>query len=263
MTDHSYSTGMPVISIAGVEINTDDEGRFNLNALHKASKLGSPKAPAKWVRNKQAVALVAELEKETGQICLVSDEGRNGGTFAHELLAVSYAGWISPTFQLKVNQAFLDMKSGLHSRQMTPAEMFLHSAQNMVAIEQRQAAQAAEIQSVKDEIKIVSKAHIILDKMPTDCESIERIRERIGKLHGLSHSIITKVVRDTPYAPTVRVLVRNIHLDADGAHYSGFAKKEITAIFKRLVSECIQVTPTMCTHPYIDGRFRLVKGEGK
>ncbi|TQN59584.1 DNA-binding protein [Agrobacterium tumefaciens] len=100
------------VQIAGVEVNTDAEGRYNLNALHKASGLGEEKAPAKWLRNKAALALVVELENETGQNCLVSVEGRNGGTFAHELLVVSYAGWISPSFQLKVNQAFLDMKAG-------------------------------------------------------------------------------------------------------------------------------------------------------
>lgn len=100
------------VQIAGVEINTDNEGRFNLNALHKASELGADKAPSQWLRNKQTKELVEELQKETVQICIVSVEGRNGGTFANELLAVSYAGWISPSFQLKVNQAFLDMKAG-------------------------------------------------------------------------------------------------------------------------------------------------------
>lgn len=103
------------VQIAGVVVNNDSEGRYNLNALHKASGLGEEKAPAKWLRNKASLALTVELEKETGQICLVSEEGRNGGTFAHELLAVSYAGWISPSFQLKVNQAFLDVKSGRYA----------------------------------------------------------------------------------------------------------------------------------------------------
>ena len=69
-------------------------GRFNLNALHKASGLGTNKAPAQWLRTQTAKSLLAELEKETVQICIVSDEGRNGGTFAHELLAIEYAGWI-------------------------------------------------------------------------------------------------------------------------------------------------------------------------
>lgn len=100
------------VTICGVEITTDSDGRYNLNALHRASGRGQDKAPSQWLRNKQAAELVAELEKETMQISIVSIEGRNGGTFANELLAVSYAGWISPTFQLKVNQAFLDVRSG-------------------------------------------------------------------------------------------------------------------------------------------------------
>lgn len=101
---------LPVI--AGVEITTDAEGRFNLNALHKASGLGANKAPAQWLRTQTAKSLIDELEKETVQICIVSDEGRNGGTFAHELLAIEYAGWISPVFRLQVNQTFLDFRTG-------------------------------------------------------------------------------------------------------------------------------------------------------
>jgi len=37
---------------------------------------------------------------------------RLSGTFAHELLAISYAGWISPAFHLKVNQVFIDYRTG-------------------------------------------------------------------------------------------------------------------------------------------------------
>lgn len=107
---NSAANAMPMI--AGVEITTDAEGRFNLNALHKASALGVNKAPAQWLRTKQAQELIAEVEKQTMQICIVSNEGRNGGTFAHELLAISYAGWISPAFQLQVNQVFLDYRTG-------------------------------------------------------------------------------------------------------------------------------------------------------
>lgn len=96
------STTLPVI--CGVEITTDRAGRYNLNALHRASGLGAHKAPAQWLRTLSAKQLIEELEKETMQNCIVSFEGRGGGTFAHELLAVEYAGWISPAFRLKVNQ---------------------------------------------------------------------------------------------------------------------------------------------------------------
>ncbi|MDC9615591.1 phage antirepressor KilAC domain-containing protein [Xenorhabdus khoisanae] len=115
------NNNLPVI--AGVEITTDSAGRFNLNALHKASGLGEEKAPAKFFRNKTAKDLISELEKQTGQICLVSSEGKSGGTFAHELLAVEYAGWISPKFRLQVNQTFIDYRSGKLVPVVDPMQM--------------------------------------------------------------------------------------------------------------------------------------------
>lgn len=45
-------------------------------------------------------------------MCIVSKEGRNGGTFAHELIAVEYAGWISPKFRILVNQTFIAYRTG-------------------------------------------------------------------------------------------------------------------------------------------------------
>lgn len=103
---------LPVI--AGVEITTDAEGRFNLNALHKASGLGANKAPAQWLRTKAAQDLIEALQEGDVQNCISASKGGNGpqGTFAHELISVSYAGWISPTFQLQVNQTFIDYRTG-------------------------------------------------------------------------------------------------------------------------------------------------------
>lgn len=143
---------MPVI--AGVEITTDDAGRFNLNALHRASGLGAGKAPAQWLRTKQTQELVAEVEKQTVQICIVSVEGRNGGTFAHELLAISYAGWISPAFQLQVNQVFLDYRTG----KLTPA-----SAQ-LTTIEILQIA----MQSEQERLRLLTVNQELEQKIETD-----------------------------------------------------------------------------------------------
>lgn len=106
------SNSLPVI--AGVEITTDTEGRFNLNALHKASGLGDNKAPAQWLRTQSAKELVAEVSDM--HICTSpinsSKGGQIQGTFAHELLAVSYAAWISPAFQIQVNQVFIAYRTG-------------------------------------------------------------------------------------------------------------------------------------------------------
>ncbi|WP_270830716.1 KilA-N domain-containing protein [Aeromonas sp. QDB03] len=143
---------MPVI--AGVEIATDDAGRFNLNALHRASGLGASKAPAQWLRTKQAQELVAEVEKQTMQICIVSIEGRNGGTFAHELLAISYAGWISPAFQLQVNQVFLDYRTG----KLAPVP------QQLTTIEILQIA----MQSERERLRLLTVNQELEQKIETD-----------------------------------------------------------------------------------------------
>ena len=107
---------LPVI--CGVEITTDGEGRFNLNALHKASGGENHKRPSKWLATESAKELIFELEKQSPfsglgeEVIKVVKGGVSPGTFAHELLAVEYAGWISPSYRLQVNQTFLDYKTG-------------------------------------------------------------------------------------------------------------------------------------------------------
>lgn len=104
------NNSLPVI--CGVEITTDAEGRFNLNALHKASGGQKKNGPTYWLALDSTKELIHELEKQTTEISVVKKEGRFGGTFAHELLAVEYAGWISPSYRLQVNQTFLDYRTG-------------------------------------------------------------------------------------------------------------------------------------------------------
>ncbi|PKB91061.1 hypothetical protein A8A01_03040 [Ewingella americana] len=111
MTDSNVAKkSLPVI--AGVDITTDAEGRFNLNALHRASGGEKKDGPTYWLALESTQNLMNELDKQTTVISVVKKEGRNGGTFAHELLAVEYAGWISASYRLKVNQTFLDYKTG-------------------------------------------------------------------------------------------------------------------------------------------------------
>ncbi|MCO6548309.1 MAG: KilA-N domain-containing protein [Gilliamella sp.] len=128
--------------IAGISITTDKEGRYNLNALHKASGLGDHKRPSKWLASQPTKELIAELEKSQspstglGQNLINTIKGGiSSGTFAHELLAVSYAGWISPKFQLMVNQVFLDYKKGELKNIQKPFKSYLPEYRQAKAIE--------------------------------------------------------------------------------------------------------------------------------
>ena len=122
---------MTNLTILNTIIPVDSDERINLNALHKASKLGKHKAPNKWLVNNSTKELIVELEKQSPnsgfdtqapnmgldnqtpnsgsaqELIKINNGGTDQGTYAHILLAISYAGWISPSFQLKVNQVFL------------------------------------------------------------------------------------------------------------------------------------------------------------
>ena len=116
------STQLPMV--AGVEVNQDQQGRYNLNALHKASGLGNSKIPSRWLVNDSTKELIAELSQSTNSgfgVVEVIRGGSSPGVYAHQSLAVSYAGWISPKFQLSVNQAFIDLK--IYSQPQLPQRM--------------------------------------------------------------------------------------------------------------------------------------------
>ncbi|MGJ8525174.1 hypothetical protein LMG33818_000882 [Halomonadaceae bacterium LMG 33818] len=121
ITDMSNSTTVETSSnvlpvIAGHEIAIDEHGRFNLNAIHKASGGEAKNRPSMWMQNKQAKELINEVASQSRNSSFAPVEAYRGGshpgTFAIDLLAVSYAGWISPKFQLQVNQVFLDYRMG-------------------------------------------------------------------------------------------------------------------------------------------------------
>ncbi|MCX8583446.1 MULTISPECIES: KilA-N domain-containing protein [unclassified Gilliamella] len=124
--------------IAGVSITTDKEGRYNLNALHKASGGKDAKRPKAWLATKSTQELIEELRQNSAfgqEIITVTKGGTHQGTFAHELLAVSYAGWISPKFQLMANQVFLDYKKGELKNIQKPFKSYLPEYRQAKAME--------------------------------------------------------------------------------------------------------------------------------
>lgn len=115
---------LPVI--AGVEIATDKHGRFNLNALHRASGEGDAKRPGNWLRLDGTKALIAALKDQCSDLSTAPIRTVNGGaapgTFADELLAVDYAGWISPEFRLDVHRVFIAYRRGALLPAAVPGE---------------------------------------------------------------------------------------------------------------------------------------------
>ena len=136
---NTINSNCPVI--AGISITFDKEGRYNLNALHKASGGEKKNNPSYWLSLQGTQELILELEQQLSDteisVSVVQSikGGLNQGTFAHELLAVSYAGWISPKFQLLVNQVFLDYKKGELKNIQKPSKSYLPEYRQAKAME--------------------------------------------------------------------------------------------------------------------------------
>jgi hypothetical protein len=146
--------------IAGVTIIQDDHGRYNLNALHQASGSTEAKKPGNWIKRASTRALQAELETQVSFLTLETIHGgERSGTYAHELLAVEYAGWISPAFRLKVNQAFIDSRSvarvpTLHDPKL---QLLLDAIVHMDQLDRELAKAQSDIAAVKAYSEHVSR----------------------------------------------------------------------------------------------------------
>ncbi|MCJ8337601.1 MAG: phage antirepressor KilAC domain-containing protein [Pseudomonadales bacterium] len=183
--------------IAGIDIHTDGEGRFNLNALHKAHlKLNqelhkNSKQPADWLRLEGTKELIDELfnSEDSHSPLIVAKQGRYGGTFVHELLAVSYAGWISPKFQLNVNQEFLNYKNGILAPVQKPAQLSRFEILR-IAMDAEQENQRLAIQ---------------LDEQKPKVEALERLSGAVGNM------CITDAAKQLQVAPRKLFSLLNKH----------------------------------------------------
>lgn len=92
-----------VLAIDGMTIRTDEQGRFCLNDLHKASGAEGKNRPSIWLANQQTKDLIGEIEKAG---IPAFDSKQQVGTFVVKELVYSYAMWISPAFNLKVIRTF-------------------------------------------------------------------------------------------------------------------------------------------------------------
>ena len=101
------------ITISAVSIRQDNQGRFSLNDLHKASIVDGQNArtkePLKFLASPQTIELVAEYETQNlgiKAIEKIKGRGKAQGTYAVKELVYAYAMWISPKFHLQVIRAY-------------------------------------------------------------------------------------------------------------------------------------------------------------
>ncbi|HCC5759642.1 TPA: KilA-N domain-containing protein [Citrobacter koseri] len=115
------------VNVYGVSVRVDSAGRYNLNDLHAAAvangEATESQRPNKFIRSAAVKRFVSALDSR-GQKCRLEENqslsivngGVNQGVWAAELLAIRYAAWIEPEFEIQVYETFREaVLSGISS----------------------------------------------------------------------------------------------------------------------------------------------------
>lgn len=121
-----------LVVIDEVSIRTDVHGRYCLNDLHKAAmangKATESQRPGEFLKSDPVQAFISILDEENRcdqnriaqkignvQICTSVHSvkgGKSQGTYAVELVAIRYASWIDPSFEVRVYRTFQQALKG-------------------------------------------------------------------------------------------------------------------------------------------------------
>lgn len=159
-----------LLVIESVQIRQDAHGRYSLNDLHKAAmangKATESQAPSKFLRTDGVQAFVDALDAENlgdGQkrpsVHSVKG-GKTQGTWAAELVAIRYAAWIEPSFEVRVYRAFrasvTDKSKWIGSRHQASASYRLMS--DMLKMGRDDAGKETKDHHYSNEAKLVNWA---------------------------------------------------------------------------------------------------------
>ncbi|MFK3763221.1 KilA-N domain-containing protein [Serratia ureilytica] len=107
----------PTVAVNGVSVRVDEEGRYNLNDLHAAAvaegNATESQRPSVFLRSAQIKHFVKALQAKALKSALeqiqplkVIKGGGEPGVWGVELLAIRYAAWIKPEFEIEVYEVF-------------------------------------------------------------------------------------------------------------------------------------------------------------
>lgn len=120
LTQNFLNPNNKPLVIGDFTIRQDEDGRYCLNDLHKASGGSDKHRPTYFIRNDQTQELIKEIERSSNMsfdqkdnhcenshsAVKVINGGTNRGTYVVEDLVYSYAMWISAKFHLMVIRAY-------------------------------------------------------------------------------------------------------------------------------------------------------------
>jgi len=170
-----------LVTIGDVVVRVDAHGRYCLNDLHQAAiangKATDSHAPAQFLKTDKVQAFVAALdadpqceENHTAQnissvkkITSVKSiiGGKTPGTYAVEIVAIRYAAWIDPAFEVRVYRTFQQaVKGSTDWRKLRSGAASSNKVMNAMLQEVRAAiGKVTEPHHYMTEAKLVNWAH--------------------------------------------------------------------------------------------------------
>jgi len=165
---------------------------------------------------------------------------------------------LSPEFTARLVDRWQELEQTAASpRLLTTTETLIQMLQLQAEVERRQMEHEERLTVIDEKVDRIETAQTVMSACPSNAESITHLRERIGKMFGLSASTVDQVMRQSPYTPKPAGVVRNNHVDADNSTYTVWWKKDVTALFNRFADECKQLSGQFYTHPFVASRFKM------
>ena len=98
-----------IVIVNGVSVRVDEDGRYNLNDLHAAAvangEATEQQRPSQFLRSAQIKRFIKALEAKIQPLKIIKG-GAEPGVWGVELLAIRYAAWIKPEFEIEVYEVF-------------------------------------------------------------------------------------------------------------------------------------------------------------
>lgn len=172
---------MELVTIDSVVVRMDAQGRYCLNDLHKAAiangKATDSQRPYEFLKTDKVQEFIAALDADdqcedshiaqnissAKKIASVKsiNGGKSPGTYAVELVAIRYAAWIDPAFEVRVYRTFQKAAKGNTDwRKLRSAAASSNKVMNAMLQEVRAAiGKATEPKHYMCEAKLVNWAH--------------------------------------------------------------------------------------------------------
>lgn len=101
----------PTVIVNGVSVRVDSDGRYSLNDLHAAAVLKGEatesQRPGNFIKSAQIKRFAEELSGATNVASVKAVKGGlQSGVWGLELIAIRYAAWLSPKFEIRVYNTF-------------------------------------------------------------------------------------------------------------------------------------------------------------